>query len=116
MSTPHSPLPWRVGPTDGIGQRGLLNIVDVNGVVVADCEAPRATGDPLRFVRPGRVDAANVAVIVRAVNNHAALLEIVKDTVARHDAGAVASGAERCVCGDCDHARQVIANVGVNHG
>ncbi len=59
----HTPGPWREGPTDGIGQRGKLTIVDSLGLKVADCEA-RKVG--LKFERSLPEDTANARLIAAA--------------------------------------------------
>lgn len=69
--TAFSPGPWREGPTEGIGQRGLLRVVDRNGLQVADCEAPKTT--PTTFARPLPEDTANARLIAAAPELLAAL-------------------------------------------
>jgi hypothetical protein len=56
----HSPLPWNTGELDN----GRLDYVFAHGQAIADCE----------FVGDGRVNEANAALIVRAVNSHAQLV------------------------------------------
>jgi hypothetical protein len=53
----HSPLPWRI---------------------IADCFIHDPAGNPVGGTPYGKNDLANAAFIVRACNNHAALVTVVK--------------------------------------
>jgi hypothetical protein len=73
MDNNHTPLPWKLGPTQD-------TVDDSNGIELAQLQdhfllLNNETGDydatPLPY-------AANAAFIVRAVNNHAALLAALK--------------------------------------
>lgn len=64
MST-HTPGPWLEGPTEGIGQRGKLIVVDAKGLKVADCEAD-LIGGGIGFRRPYAEDTANARLIAAA--------------------------------------------------
>jgi hypothetical protein len=73
----HTALPWKLGPTQD-------TVEDAEGV-----ELVRMVEDHVRY--DGEADhylvlpyAANAAFIVRAVNNHAALLQALKDVMAVH--------------------------------
>lgn len=66
LAATHSPGPWSLGPTEGIGQVGRLRIVDASGVQVADCEAPRRADKPLAFVRSYSEDTANAHLLSAA--------------------------------------------------
>lgn len=80
--TAHTPGPWREGPTDGIGQRGKLTVVDANGLKVADCEARRVG---LKYERPLPEDTANARLVSAAPELLAALLEMVDMHGGTHD-------------------------------
>jgi hypothetical protein len=58
----HTPGPWREGPTEGIGQKGRLVVVDAAGHKIADCEAEKFPGS-INFTRSLSEDAANVRLI-----------------------------------------------------
>jgi hypothetical protein len=60
----HTPGPWREGPTEGIGERGKLIVVDADGLKVCDCESDLLPG--LRFARPYPEDTANARLIAAA--------------------------------------------------
>lgn len=79
----HTPGPWSLGPTAGIGQRGQLYIVDADGVRVADCEAEKIS--ERRFARSMAEDAANARLIAAAPD----LLAVLEDI-------AYGCGHERC--------------------
>ena len=66
MTTKHTPLPWRVG-------RNSTDYCVFHGdeKFVADCD----TSDDMEGTDE---DIANAAIIVRAVNSHAALVDAVK--------------------------------------
>ncbi len=59
----HTPGPWKEGPTEGIGQKGKLIVVDSLGLKVADCEA-RKVG--IKFDRSLQEDTANARLIAKA--------------------------------------------------
>jgi hypothetical protein len=67
----HTPGPWREGPTEGIGQRGKLIVVDADGLKVCDCESNLLPG--LRFARPYPEDTANAKLIAASPELLAAL-------------------------------------------
>ena len=71
----HTPGPWMQGPTDGIGQRGRLIVVDATGAKVADCEADKVDGG-LNFTRPLPEDTANARLIAMAPDLLSKLREI----------------------------------------
>lgn len=83
-----SPLPWRVGPTKGIGQRGRLILVDADGLKVANFEADRFDGG-LKFRRTLAGDTANVSFALLAVNSHADLVAALKGLVSEFDHAAL---------------------------
>jgi hypothetical protein len=80
-----TPGPWSIGPTAGIGQRGQLFVVDANGTRVADCEAPKMDGNPLKFVRSIHEDQANVRLIAAAPDLLSALEGVLAEIGAEWD-------------------------------
>lgn len=72
----HTPGPWREGPTEGIGQKGRLIVVDAAGHKIADCEAEKFPGS-INFTRSLSEDTANVRLIIAAPELLAALRAIV---------------------------------------
>ena len=70
----HTPGPWSIGPTEGIGQRGRLYVVDAAGVRVADCEAEKVS--ERRFARSMSEDASNARLVAAAPDLLAVLEEI----------------------------------------
>jgi hypothetical protein len=98
--TTHTPGPWREGPTEGIGQRGRLIVVDAAGQRVADCQADK-TETGLSFIRPLDEDTANARLIASAPDLLAAAKHLGKEG---HRFGSVVSEA----CADCIAARAAI--------
>lgn len=90
--TPHSPLPWRVGPYEG-------HASDATGRLVAACRGNQNNYDP----DVHDMNDANARFIVRACNNHADLLAALKAIIAAHQkSDACSHGEEPDYCDACD--------------
>ena len=80
-----TPTPWKQGTQPENGNAGWTKLISDDGTIVAKILPIHKQGE--RQNHDFDIEQANAALIVTAVNSHAALVEMLSDIVKSHDVG-----------------------------